>query len=199
MRLIRNHAEAVVGDKGVTNLNNMLGHNFRLGEIECAIGIEQLKKLEYLVETRRKVAERLTKGLRVLDGLRLPVVKKNCTHVYYVFALTLDVDRLGVSREQIINALEAEGVIGLMRGYANLHMLPMYQNKIAYGSKGFPWTLKEARQDITYTKGICPVAEDLHDKTFMGLLLCLYDLSDNDVDLIINAFKKVWSNLEHLS
>ena len=44
MRLIRNHAEAVVEDKGVDNLNNMLGHNFRLGEIECAIGIEQLKK-----------------------------------------------------------------------------------------------------------------------------------------------------------
>jgi len=45
LRLIRNHAEAVVGDKGVTNLSNMIGHNFRLGEIECAIGIEQLKKL----------------------------------------------------------------------------------------------------------------------------------------------------------
>ena len=46
MRLIRNHAEAVVEDKGVININNMIGHNFRLGEIECAIGIEQLKKLE---------------------------------------------------------------------------------------------------------------------------------------------------------
>src|ERR1019366_7464355 len=43
LQLIRNHAEAVVGDKGVSNLANMVGHNFRLGEIESAIGIAQLK------------------------------------------------------------------------------------------------------------------------------------------------------------
>jgi hypothetical protein len=46
LQLIRNHAEAVVADKGVNNLVNMVGHNFRLGEIESAIGIEQLKKLK---------------------------------------------------------------------------------------------------------------------------------------------------------
>ncbi|MDB0053296.1 DegT/DnrJ/EryC1/StrS family aminotransferase [Alphaproteobacteria bacterium] len=198
MRLIRNHAEAVVGDKGVTDLNNMIGHNFRLGEIECAIGLEQLKKLKKLLKNRQKVAERLALGLKSLDGLSLPIVKDNCTHGYYVFSLTLDVDRLGVSRELIIKALEAEGVIGLMRGYTNLHMLPMYQNKIAYGSKGFPWTLNEARQDINYAKGICPVAEKLHDKTFMGFLMCLHDLSEEDIDLIVSAFEKVWENLDNL-
>ena len=48
LQLIRNHAEVVVEDKGVTNLTNMVGHNFRLGEIECAMGIEQLKKLKSL-------------------------------------------------------------------------------------------------------------------------------------------------------
>ena len=198
MRLIRNHAEAVVGDKGVADLTNMLGHNFRLGEIECAIGIEQLKKLKKLIKNRQQVAERLANGLKSLDGLSLPKVKDNCTHGYYIFALTLDVDRLGVSREQIINALEAEGVTGLMRGYANLHMLQMYQKKIAYGSKGFPWTLKEARQNIDYTKGICPVAENLHDKTFMGFLMCLYQLSVDEIDLIVSAFEKVWKNLDKL-
>lgn len=198
MQLIRNHAEAVVGDKGVKNLNNMIGHNFRLGEIECAIGIEQLKKLKTLVKNRQQTAERLANGLKSLEGLSLPIVKDNCTHGYYVFSLTVDVDRLGVSRELIVKALEAEGVIGLMRGYANLHMLPMYQNKIAYGSKGFPWTLKEARQDISYAKGICPVAENLHDKTFMGFLMCLHELSVDDIDLIVSAFEKVWKNLDDL-
>jgi len=199
MRLIRNHAEAVVGDKGVTDLNNMIGHNFRLGEIECAIGIEQLKKLKKLVKNRQKVAEHLADGLKSLAGLSLPIVKDNCTHGYYVFALTVDVDKLGVSRDLIIKALEAEGVIGLMTGYTNIHLLPMYQNKIAYGSKGFPWNLKEARQDIDYAKGICPVAEKLHDKTFMGFLMCLHELSSDDIDLIVSAFEKVWENLDNLS
>ena len=52
MYLIRNHAEAAVGDLNLKNISNMLGHNFRLGEIECAIGIEQLKKLRHLVNSR---------------------------------------------------------------------------------------------------------------------------------------------------
>ena len=198
MRLIRNHAEAVVGDKGVTDLNNMIGHNFRLGEIECAIGIEQLKKLKKIVKNRQKIAKRLADGLKNLAGLSLPIVKDNCTHVYYVFALTVDVDKLGVSRDQIIKALEAEGVLGLMTGYANIHLLPMYQNKIAYGSNGFPWNLKEARQDVDYKKGICPVAETLHEKTFMGFQICLHELSGDDIGLIIKAFEKVWLNLEKL-
>jgi len=198
MRLIRNHAEAVVEDKGVTNLSNMIGHNFRLGEIECAIGIEQLKKLKGLVETRQQAAERLSEGLKDLDGLRLPIVRDNCTHVYYVYPLIIDIDKLGVTRDLIIKALEAEGVSGLTAGYANIHLLPMYQNKIAYGSRGFPWNLESVRQDIDYAKGICPVAERLHEKTFIGFEICMYQLSDNDVDLIIRAFKKVWNNFDNL-
>jgi perosamine synthetase len=199
MRLIRNHAEAVVDGMGVKNLNNMIGHNFRLGEIECAIGIEQLKKLEKLIKSRRKVADRLSEGLRGLNGLRLPIVKNDCVHVYYIFPLIIDLDKLGVSRELIIKALEAEGVSGLMAGYTNIHLLPMYQKKIAYGSDGFPWTSKQARQDINYSKGICPVAETLHDKTFLGFQMCLHDLSKTDIDLIVIAFKKVWDNLKYLS
>jgi len=196
MRLIRNHAEAVVEDKGTTSLNNMIGHNFRLGEIECAIGIEQLKKLKELVTTRQQAAERLAEGLKDLTGLRLPIINDDCTHVYYVFPLIVNVDKLGVSRDLIIRALEAEGVSGLASGYVNIHLLPMYQKKIAYGSHGFPWTLREARQNINYTKGICPVAEELHEKTFIGFQMCLHELSSNDIDLIVSAFKKVWENLD---
>src|SRR5205814_3319137 len=63
IQLIRNHAEAVVGDKGVADLRNMVGYNFRLGEIESAIGIEQLKKLDGFVAGRQRAAERLSEGL----------------------------------------------------------------------------------------------------------------------------------------
>ena len=48
MYLIRNHAEASVEAIDLKNISNMIGHNFRLGEIECAIGIEQLKNLTFL-------------------------------------------------------------------------------------------------------------------------------------------------------
>lgn len=193
LRLIRNHAEAVVGDMGFTDLRNMLGYNFRLGEIESAIGSQQLTKLSRFVEGRQHVAARLTAGLTALDGVRLPVIKADCTHVYYVYPIVLDTDRIGVSRAKLIAALEAEGVPGLAAGYANVHMLPIYQQKIAYGSKGFPWSSDICRRDVSYAKGICPVAERLHDETFLEFQICLHELPDEDVDLVVSAFQKVWN------
>ncbi len=198
LQLIRNHAEAVVGPMGMTDLRNMIGHNFRLGEIECAIGIEQLKKLDGFVATRQRAAERLTAGLSQLKGLRTPVVRADCTHVYYVYPMVLDLQVLGVSRARIVAALEAEGVAGLAAGYVNVHLLPMYQKKMAYGSRGFPWTSDICRRDVSYDKGICPVAEALHDTTFLGYEMCMHDLNDAEVDLLVAAFRKVWAQLASL-
>jgi perosamine synthetase len=195
LQLIRNHAEAVVGGKGVEDLSNMIGHNFRLGEIEAAIGIEQLKKLRRLVETRQKAAEKLTEGLKGLPGLRLPIVKGDCTHAYYMYPMILNLDLLGTTRSWILSALEAEGVQGLAGGYTNIHMLPIYQKKIAYGRGGFPWTADFCKRDVSYAKGICPVAEKLHDRTYLGFEMCMHDLSSAEVNLLVAAFRKVWSAL----
>lgn len=198
LRLIRNHAEAVVGDMGVTNLANMIGYNFRLGEIECAIGIAQLDKLAGIVARRQKIAHQLTVGLADLKGLRTPHIEEGCTHSFYVYPLVLDVKELGVSRVRILEALQAEGLEGLAGGYVNVHLLPMYQKKMAYGSHGFPWSSNLCRREVNYARGICPVAEELHDETFVGFPMCLHDLSDPDVALIIAAFRKVWGNLDAL-
>jgi dTDP-4-amino-4,6-dideoxygalactose transaminase len=198
VRLIRNHAEAVVGPKGVTDLRNMIGYNFRLGEIECAIGIEQLKKLDHLVASRQKAAERLSRGLDGLSGLRTPVVRSGSSHAYYIYPLVVDVASLEVSRETLWQALHAEGVPGLSSGYQNLHLLPMYQRKIAYGASGFPWNSSLCRREVDYRLGICPVAEDLHASRFMGLAMCMFEWSDREVDAVIAAFRKVWANLNAL-
>ncbi|APB34506.1 Cys/Met metabolism pyridoxal-phosphate-dependent enzymes:DegT/DnrJ/EryC1/StrS aminotransferase:Aromatic amino acid beta-eliminating lyase/threonine aldolase [Gloeomargarita lithophora Alchichica-D10] len=198
LQLIRNHAEAVVGDKGTKNLANMIGYNFRLGEIECAIGLEQLKKLKNLVATRQRAAERLSLGLKGLKGLRTPIVQPGCTHAYYVYPMVLDVESLGVGRDRIYEALVAEGIEGLEPGYANLHLLPMYQQKIAYGSKGFPWTSDICHRHVDYRQGICPVAEELQANQYLGYGMCFSDLSDDDVDLIVQSFIKVWEQMELL-
>jgi len=197
LQLIRNHAEAVVGEKGVRDLSNMIGYNFRLGEIECAIGIEQLKKLESIVAKRQEIASQLTQGLGRLIGLQTPIVMKDCTHAYYVYPLVLDIEKIKVSRSVIYEALKAEGVpIG--QGYQNIHLLPMYQQKIAYGSKGFPWNSDICKRDVDYSKGICPVAEDLHFNRQLGLGICGLDLTIADVNLIVEAFEKVWSSFDKL-
>ncbi|NQW69742.1 MAG: DegT/DnrJ/EryC1/StrS family aminotransferase [Betaproteobacteria bacterium] len=196
--LIRNHAEAVVAAKGVDNLANMIGYNFRLGEIESAIGIEQLRKLDGFIGGRQQAAQQLTNGFRELPGLRLPMVKPGCSHAYYIYPMILDIANLGVSRHKICSALESEGVVGLAKGYSNLHVLPMFQKKIAYGSNGFPWSSDICRREVSYAKGICPVAEDLHDSSFMAFEMCLHELNDEEAHLIVKAFKKVWSQISSL-
>jgi len=198
LQLIRNHAEAVVEGMGVSDLTNMVGYNFRLGEIECAMGITQLKKLERFVESRNTVAIHLNAILADLPGLRTPSVMVGSTHVYYLYGMVLDTKLLGVKREVLVKALEAEGIKGLANGYQNVHLLPIFQKKIAYGSKGFPWSSDICRRDVSYEKGICPVAEKLHNETYMGFSMCLHDLNDSDVDLIGKAFSKVWQSLPEL-
>ena len=197
LQLIRNHAEVVVAGKGVTDISNMVGHNFRLGEIECAMGVEQLKKLDGFVRSRQMLAEALTEGLGNLRGLATPVVMDGCTHVYYVYPMQLDLALLGLSRERICDALVAEGV-NVSCSYQNIHLLPMYQKKIAFGSRGFPWSSDICRRDVDYGKGICPVAETLNDSTYIGFGMCVYDLGLDDIRKISCAFQKVWANLDSL-
>jgi dTDP-4-amino-4,6-dideoxygalactose transaminase len=197
LQLIRNHAEVVVAGKGITDIINMVGHNFRLGEIECAIGIEQLKKLDGFVRSRQMLAEALTEGLRGLPGLGVPVVKPDRTHVYYVYPMQLDLALLGISRDRICDALAAEGV-AISRSYQNIHLLPLYQRKIAFGSRGFPWTSDICHRDVDYSRGICPVAETLNDKSYIGFGMCVYDLDLEDIRQIAGAFHKVWANLDEL-
>lgn len=197
LQLIRNHAEAVVGDKGVTDLVNMIGFNFRMTEIEAAIGVEQLKKLKMLTDLRIRQASQLDIGLGGLRGLRTPVVKHDCTHVYYTYPLVYDAVGTGVAREHVAKALQAEGV-PVSTGYQNLHLLPIYQNRIAYGRHGFPWSAPFYDGAVSYAKGICPVAEDLQDSSYIGLSMCMNDYAKQDIDLLIGAFHKVWGHLNRL-
>ena len=197
IQLIRNHAEAVVGDKGVGDLANMIGFNFRMTEIEAAIGREQLKKLSMLVGQRIHAANLLTEGLLALKGITPPMVKKDCTHVYYVYPIGYRKEDTGVARHRIVEALIAEGV-SVGSTYANLHLLPIYQKKQAYGKNGFPWSAAFYKGSVSYKKGICPVAESLNDGKYMGIGMCEYSYTDQQINLIIKAFQKVWANLDLL-
>jgi dTDP-4-amino-4,6-dideoxygalactose transaminase len=198
LQLIRNHAEAVVEGMGVSDLTNMVGYNFRLGEIECAIGIMQLKKLRDFVVRRQAIAKRFNENLSALLGLKTPFVMPDCSHAYYIYPMVLDFEQLGVKREVLVNALQAEGITGLANGYQNVHLLPIFQKKVAFGSKGFPWTSDICHREVSYAKGICPVAEKLHDESYLGFAMCLHELSNSDIDLISEAFHKVWGQLDQL-
>jgi perosamine synthetase len=187
-----------VDSEDPAELCNMLGYNFRLGEIEAAIAGEQLKKLKGNLAGRQRTAAEFDAALAGLPGLVTPQVSAGCTHVYYIYGMTLDPARIGVRRERLVDALRAEGVPGLISGYQNVHLYPLFQQRIAYGTRGFPWTSPYCDRPVRYERGTCPVAERLHGETFLGISVCLNDYSMQDVRQVAGAFRKVWSQLDAL-
>ena len=79
-----------------------------------------------------------------------------------------------------------------------LYLLPLFQKKIAFGKQGFPWSSDICSREISYKKGICPIAEDLHDNSLISFEMCLFSLNKKELNLITNCFFKVWKNLKHL-
>jgi len=90
MYLIRNHGEAVVKKMGFNKINNIIGHNYRMGEIEASITIEQLKKLKTIIKRRVRMAKVLNHGLANLPYLKIPKIQKQSEHLYYYYALKFD-------------------------------------------------------------------------------------------------------------
>jgi len=187
MKLIRNHGENVVENLQIEDLTNLVGYNYRLTEIGAAIGIEQLKKIDFHVEERERFARIINAEVAGLPGLTPPVVRKECRHVYYLWAMRYDQKEMGISRETFLKALQAEG-LPFSAGYVRpLYLLPLFQRKIATGSEGFPFTLTER----TYDKGICPVVERMHFEELLAFVLCNWQLDDESCEQIGRAIAKV--------
>lgn len=204
LQLIRNHAEAVVGDMGVTNLVNMVGHNFRMTELIAAIGREQLKKLDTLVEERIKNCEYIAERCQDMPGFRPAKVRPNTKHVFYMQPFLYDENITGVSREKFIAALDAElppselqeeeGVL-MGGGYVKpIYMLPIFQKQIAFGSKGYPFKSEYYKGTAHYEKGMCPVVERLNEKEMFTHDMMRPGMTKQDLDDVISAFHKVYEH-----
>ena len=74
----------------------------------------------------------------------------------------------------------------------------MYQQRIARGVKGAPWTSGHWQGEVSYEAGICPVAERLHERELLLLDVCRNPLEMRDVEDVADAFEKVVANLDAL-
>jgi len=202
VRLIRNHAEVVVDKKGVANLVNMIGFNFRMTEIEAVIGRCQLKKLKNLIIKFRNNADYLARKLKKIPGIIAPSVRKDCSHVYYTQSYKFDEKKIGVSRDKFINTVRAELQPSKLRedegitigcGYVRpLYLEPIYQKLIGYGNKGCPFKCPWYKGKIFYKKGICSTVERMHEKELFSIGLVNAAMKKKDLDDIIKAFEKVY-------
>ena len=186
---IRNHGENIIQHTDCSPIN-MIGFNFRMTELSAAIGNIQLKKIESEVNKRKNLAEKIIEGISDLEGIFTPFIRKECEHVYYILGIKIDTEILGVSRLKFSDALNAEGFPNYV-GYVDpLYLLPVFQRKIAIGSNGWPFNLS----NISYGKGLCPVAERIHEEEIICFQNCFYDVNEEFINLLIEAFRKVHSN-----
>jgi len=192
LKLIRNHAEAVVGEIPFeVNLVNMVGHNYRLSELQAAIGREQLRKLTKIIRIRKTETDLLRRRLITFEEIIPPFVDDGNTHVFYMYAMQLKLSNLTITKSKFVQELKNLGVPGLSHKYINLHLLPIFQNKIAIGKHGFPWTYDKSGSQVSYKKGICPVAEKLQDETFFSFYINDYFITKSEVNFIYKSFEKV--------
>jgi len=195
VQLIRNHAENVVEAKGTTDITNMIGYNYRMTEVEAAIGIEQLKKLPGLLEKRLENVRFLNDKLGKLPGITAqPYVDQKSVHTYYIQPFRYDAGIVGVHRDEFVAAIKAEIPTSRLReaapliggGYVRpLYLQPIYQQKAA-----FAWG-DHYKGSADYSKGICPVTEQMHFHELITTEFMRPGMSAKDLNDVVSAFEKV--------
>jgi UDP-4-amino-4,6-dideoxy-N-acetyl-beta-L-altrosamine transaminase len=134
-----------------------LGYNYRLPDLNCALGISQMKKLDAFLERRREIAARYNAAFADLDGVDLPLAgavagnepgpgaRQNAWHIY---VLRIDFQRIGKSRKQAVAELAARG-IGTQVHYYPVPLQPYYRERFGFCDGQFPAAEKHAARALT--------------------------------------------------
>jgi len=148
----------------------LLGFNYRLPDIVCALGLEQLKRLDGNLARRRAIAAIYSSAFRELPGVIPLHVRTGINPSWHLYPIRLDLARLTANRAQVYRALRAEN-IGVNVHYIPVHYHPYYRER--FGSK----------------IGELPVAETAYERLIS--LPMFHGMNDGDVEDVIHAVKKV--------
>lgn len=151
-----------------------LGFNYRITDLQCALGLSQLKKLYGFVRRRAEIVAAYNDAFASLAGIRTPQVvnigKRPPRVAWHLYVLQIDFAALGRTRTQVMQQLRDEGV-GTQVHYIPVHLQPYYRRRHGYGP------------------GKCPVAEAFYARC---LSLPLYPaMTDKDVAHVIRAVRKL--------
>lgn len=113
------------------------GFKYNMMDMQAAIGLVQLSKLDKFIETRQKYALYLTEKLSQFPELKLPVEKEGVRHVWHLYPIRVKADMLKINRDRFIEALAAEN-IGTSVHFIPLHLHPFYQKTFGYKRGDFP-------------------------------------------------------------
>lgn len=150
----------------------MLGYNYRITDIQAALIVSQMKKLDQFKARRKKIVKMYDEAFAQIPEI---IVQKEiaesdtCRHLYII---RLDTEKLSCTRREFFDAMSAENV------QCQIHYVPVYW---------FPYY-----QKLGYKKGLCPVAEEVY-KGIMSIPL-YPKMTDQDVSDVIHAVTKVVEN-----
>lgn len=168
-----------------------IGGNYRLSEFQGALLEAQFDRFEKQAETRERNGKYLARRLATMPGIYPQVRTADCTrHGYHLFSFRAVPEELGVSRELLIEALQAEG-IPVSCGYPlPLYRQPLFEN-LAFG----PYVgYRRSRPDLDYHQVSCPNCETISGQQGVWLEQRLLLGSQEDMDDIAVALEKIWEN-----
>jgi len=138
-----------------------VGYNFRMTDIQAAVGIEQLNKLDWMLEERKKIAYKYHEAFKELEYVSCPIEPEGCSSNYQSYSITLG-SNCPVSRDDMMQMLLDKGV-STRRGIMLSHKEPAYRDHPAL---------------------VLPISEDLSANS---VLLPLYvPMSDEEVNYVID-------------
>ncbi|MEK4698584.1 UDP-4-amino-4,6-dideoxy-N-acetyl-beta-L-altrosamine transaminase [Solibacillus sp. FSL R7-0668] len=141
-----------------------LGYNYRMTDLQAALGISQMKKLDTFIEQRRKIAKIYTKALQGVEGIILPKQLEQTESGWHLYMIQLE----NADRKQVFDTMRAAN-IGV-----HVHYIPVYWH---------PYY-----QQLGYEKGLCPVAEAWYEK---ALTLPVHPgLTNTDITRVIQTLKE---------
>jgi perosamine synthetase len=146
-----------------------LGFNYRLTDLQCALGRSQLRRLDYFIRARERIAEQFDAAL--VGGLARPLRRRDgVRHVYHLYVVSLQLEQLRVDRDTVFHGLRAEG-IGVNVHYIPVHLHPFYRRQFATRA------------------GQCPVSERAYERI---LSLPMHPrMTETDVADVLTAVEKV--------
>lgn len=146
-----------------------LGYNYRLTDLQAALGVSQLDKLSVFSKRRSDIVRKYNEAFSKIKQLTIQQEILESETTRHLYILRIKPKLLKVDRNEIYKALGAEN-IGIQVHYSPVYLHPYYQS-------------------LGYSKGICPIAENLYEEIITIPLY--FSMTDQDVDCVINAVNKI--------
>lgn len=195
-QLFRNHGDKVAKDIGYAHFYHV-GLNNRMTELEAAVSIAQLRKLEDLTMPRIANAKVLDEGLKHICGIEPPSVAEDCRHVYYLYHMRYEEEVVKIPLDLFAKALQAEGFPIWSRYGAPIFTYPIYKDLSAYGNTGCPFKCPLYKGKADYSAGICPTAEKA-DQTSLWTNIIGAQYTEQHMHMLLDAMQLVIANRDEL-